>query len=492
MQPPAPVEKGPFIPYHAGVTRIAIPLTDGGHPFMRINQRRLFIASCIALVTTAMTFSIRGDILSAFGREFDLSHQQQGWINLAGIWGFPLAILLVGPLVDMLGMGRLLALACAGHVAGVLLTIASPAFGFPALLLATLVIGCANGTVEGVINPLVATVYPDDKTGKLNRLHAWWPGGLIVGGLLCIAINPLLGVGGPEVPAATLSFSWKIKMATVLIAALVYGVMIMGQRFPQTERAAAGVSTGEMFAEALRPGYLLILLAMAMTAITELGPDQWVGSVLTDTVGLQGIMFLVYTSGLMFVLRYAGGALAHRLSPFGLLALSAGFAAAGLYALSRAFTPLAAFAAATVFAVGKTYFWPTMLGVTSERYPRGGSLLMAMTGAMGMFAAGLAGPVMGRIYDTHTIRNLPEKLAAVVVVDGRFSPEAQATLHAPADLAAMQDALRQGAAMTFRYVAVLPLILIVLFAGLFLWHRSRGGYRAVKIAATRASPRRRR
>jgi MFS family permease len=448
----------------------------------KINQRRLFIASCIALVTTAMTFSIRGDILSAFGTEFNLSHQQQGLINMAGIWGFPIAILVAGPLCDALGMGLLLGLACLGHVAGVAATIASPAYGFPMLLLATLVIGFANGTVEGVVNPLTATLFPDRKTAKLNVLHAWWPGGLIIGGLIALGLSAWFGLGDAGVTQAVLSLSWKVKMGTILIAAVIYGVMVIGQKFPLTERAASGVPAGEMFKEAIRPGYLLLLFCMILTAITELGPDQWVGSVMTDTVGLRGITFLVYTSALMFLLRFYAGGLAHAMSPFGLLMAASVFSAAGLYLLSHSFTAGAAFAAATVFGIGKAYFWPTMLGVTSERYPRGGSLLMAMTGAIGMMAAGAAGPTMGNIYDAYTVKNLPEKVAKIVVVDGRYSPAAKAALKADADVAALKEGEKQGAAMTFRYVAALPVALIFLFGGMFLYHRSRGGYKTVRIS----------
>jgi MFS family permease len=262
------------------------------------NYNKLFVASCIALVTTAMAFSIRADILKELGATFDISHEQQGLVNLMGIWGFPIAILIVGPLVNTFGMGRLLKFACLGHILGIVFTILSPNYGFVALLLSTLLVGLANGTVEAVINPLAATMYPNDKTHKLNVLHAWWPGGLIIGGLATFAL------------AEFLNASWQVRLGTIIVPALVYGAMIWTEKFPETERAASGVSMGEMFLQILRPGVLLLVLCMCMTAITELGPDQWVGSVLTDTVGIRGILFLVYTSGLMFVLRLVAGPVA--------------------------------------------------------------------------------------------------------------------------------------------------------------------------------------
>lgn len=441
-------------------------------------REKLFIASCIALVTTAMAFSIRADILKELGETFDISHEQQGFVNLMGIWGFPIAILIVGPLCNVFGMGRLLKLACIGHILGIVFTLVSPQFGYPMLLASTLLVGLANGTVEAVINPLAATMYPDDKTHKLNVLHAWWPGGLVIGGLVTAGLAELFQV------------SWQVRYGMIIIPAVIYGAMIWTEKFPPTERAASGVSTAEMFKEILRPGVLLLMLCMCMTAITELGPDQWVGSVLTDTVGIRGILFLVYTAGLMFVLRLFAGPLSRALTPVGLLAICSVLAAIGLYWLSHAFTAGVAFAAATLFGIGKAYFWPTMLGITSERYPRGGEFLLAVMGATGMVAAGVAGPVMGRIYDHHTIQHLTPEIRQVVVVNDKFSPEKAKEIQdaaqkgdaqAAEQAKVIQEALRQGAAMAIRYVAVLPVILIVLFGLQFLYYRARGGYQAIRL-----------
>ena len=437
------------------------------------NRQRLFVASCIALVTTAMAFSIRADLLKEFGLEFNISHEQQGFINLMGIWGFPIAILIMGPLCNIVGMGRLLTLAGIGHLVGTTLTILSPQLGgYPTLLLSTLIIGLSNGTVEAVINPLVATMYPEEKTHKLNVLHAWWPGGLVIGGSLTAAL-------------AWMGFGWQVRMATILVAAVIYLALILGQKFPPTERAEAGVPFSEMFKEILRPGYLLLMLIMCMTAITELGPDQWVGSVLTDIVGIRGILFLVYTAGLMFVLRqFFAGAAVRAFTPPGLLAICSVFAVIGLFWLSVAFgSPVIALIAATFFGIGKTYYWPTMLGITSERFPKGGEFLLAVTGATGMIAAGIAGPVMGAIYDHYTIANLPSDIAAKVVINGRYSPEAAHKLmeQSPELRAAIEEALRHGASMTFRYVAILPVILIFVFTAMYLYFRARGGYRPVRL-----------
>ncbi|MDX1982952.1 MAG: MFS transporter [Bryobacteraceae bacterium] len=415
-----------------------------------MNPGRLFLASCVSLVTTSMVFSIRGDILDALGVDFHLSKQQIGLILSPAFWGFTVSILIGGSLVDFFGMRRLLAMSSWGYIAAVAAILLAPRPagevvnqwvepGFLVLYGGMLVLGLSQGLVEGVINPLCATLYPTEKTHKMNVLHAWWPGGLIIGGLIAFLITKSMGLDAPGAAASLLTLGWQIKLATILIPAVVYLYLIRGQRFPATERVAAGVSVGAMMSETLRPLFLLLWLCMWMTAATELGPDQWVGSLITNLTGMQGILILVYTAGIMFVLRFFGGALAHRFSPFGLLSLSAILAAAGLYGLASVSTPAQAFLAATVFGIGKTYFWPTMLGVTSELFPKGGTLLLAIMGGTGNLAVAFVLPVMGGWYESN------------------------------------------GAAAAFRYVAVLPVIFMVIFGVLFVYFRSRGGYRAEAI-----------
>ncbi len=446
------------------------------------NRGRLFLACCIALTGLAMTFSIRADILSALGKEFDISHERQGLINAAICWGYPVAILFGGALCDALGMGRLMALAWSMHIAGLTLTLLSPKFGFSALLLAMFVIGLADGTVEAVMNPLVATLYPENRTGRLSALHAAWPLGLIVGGILCLAISPLFGLGRSFVPASVLSLSWKVKWMLIFFPVLAYGALMLGQKFPHTERKAAGVPFWVMFRESFRPGFLVLLFCMIFTAVTEIGPDQWVGSVMTDTVGIRGIVFLVYGSVIMFVMRIYGGALVRLFTPFGLLAGSCVMATAGLYWLGFAFSPLPAFAGATLFGMGKTCLWPTLLGITADRYPKGGSFLLAVLGAAAMLAGGAAGPLMGRVYDKYTIKHLPASIAGVVVADGRYSPASKDMVTDPADRLALREAEKRGAAMTFRFVAAMPILPFFIFVFLGFYHRSRGGYRPVSIS----------
>ncbi|HUQ91126.1 MAG TPA: MFS transporter [Bryobacteraceae bacterium] len=420
-----------------------------------MNPGRLFLASCLAIVTTSMVFSIRGDILDALSADFHLNKAQTGLILSPAFWGFTLSILIGGSLVDFFGMRRLLAVSSWGYILGIAAILFAPrpsvavdAFytdpGFIFLYAGMLILGLSQGLVEGVVNPLIATLFPRDKTHKLNLLHAWWPGGLIAGGLLAFAITKIMGLDGQGVSASIATLGWQIKLATILVPAVAYLLAIKGQHFPATERVAAGITNREMLREAARPMFLLIWVCMWLTAATELGPDQWVSSLITQLTGMQGVLILVYTAGLMFVLRFFGGPMAHRFSPFGLLAISAILAAAGLYLLGAVKTPAEAFLAATLFGVGKTYFWPTMLGITSELFPRGGALLLAIMGGTGNLATAFILPIMGGWYDT------------------------------------------AGPAAAFRYVAVMPCIIALVFGVLTLYFRSQGGYQAVKLTEAKA------
>lgn len=420
-----------------------------------MNPGRLFFASCLALVTTSMVFSIRGDILDALAADFQLSKQQIGLVLSPAFWGFTVSILIGGSLVDFFGMRRLLAVSSWGYLVAVAAVLfaprpsapVSPYYSDPGFLVlfgGMLLLGLSQGLVEGVINPLCATLYPDDKTHKMNVLHAWWPGGLIVGGLLAYAITRIMGLDAPSISPELRTLGWKVKLGTILVPAVAYLFLIRGQAFPATERVAAGVSNREMIGEAFRPLFILLWICMWMTAATEIGTDQWVGSLITQLIGMQGILILVYTAGLMFILRFFGGPMAHKFSPFGLLTLSAILSAAGLYMLAQAQTAGAAFLAATLFGIGKTYFWPTMLGITSELFPRGGALLLAIMGGTGNLAVAFVLPIMGGWYES------------------------------------------AGPAAAFRYVSVLPALLIVIFAGLFLYYRSSGGYRAIALERSAA------
>jgi MFS family permease len=498
-----------------------------------MNPRRLFVASCIALITSAFSFMIRQDISDPLGDAFSLTKQDIGGVMGAAFAGMAVAMLIMAPLCDFLGMGRVLFLAWLCHLTGILGTIfahnltgvvapmvgadpSSTTVAYWVLFAATFLVGSGNGLVEIAINPLAATLYPQQKTHYLNILHAWWPGGLIMSGLLATFLIGQQPIG--SIPA------WKIKMGLLLVPLAIYGLMALGQKFPATERVQHDVSTKAMFSETLRPMFILWAFCMLLTASTELGPNQWQESVLTRTAGVSGTLVFVYTSGLMFVMRFFAGPLAHRLSPIGMMTGSAIFAAAGLYWLSYVNAPVMAFVAATIFGIGIAYFWPTMLGVTAERFPKGGALLLGLMGSFGNVAIAFALPMMGGIYDSYTVANLPDGLrdAKIVAPDGKelplviteaeakwlptfiaeriypagdkkLNPDARKLLDAKESFrvlgAASKDELvkevteaeKAGAAYAFRWVAVLPCVLIFIFGAIALTDRLRGGYKAEHI-----------
>ena len=414
--------------------------------FNTAQRSRLFRLSCTALVTTALIFSIRASVLEDLGSTFGLTAETVGWCAGAAFLAFAISIFIGSPLCDYLGMGFLLGVAALLHFAGILMVIfARNLVGAMGLSTATVlylswfVAGLGNGLVEAVINPLAATLYPEDKTHKLNVLHAWWPGGIVIGGALAY----LLRAAG---------FGWQVRLATILIPAGVYGAMLIGQKFPATERVQAGVSTPEMIRQAFRPLFLVWFAMMFFTAALELGPGQWVDATLTRTVGFEGILLLVYISGLMFIFRHFAGPLAHRFSPVGLMWISSVLAAIGLLFLSYANSPVTGLLAATVWGIGVCYMWPTMLGVTSERFPRGGAFLLGLMGTAGNLSIQFVLPWMGSIYDEFTKRAEAAGLP----------PEAARARAAP---------------VSFRYVAALGLILIVVFGLIWLRDRATGGYK---------------
>ncbi len=320
-----------------------------------------------------------------------------------------------------------------------------------------LTVGLAHGLVEAVINPLVATLYPDDKTHKLNVLHAWWPGGLIIGGLVGFGLGKL-------------NVDWKIQLATILIPAVAYGIMLIGTKFPPTERVAAGVSTGDMIKEAFKPMFIVWFLCMFLTASSELAPGQWVDAALTRTVGFQGILLLVYVSGLMFVMRHFAGPLAHKFSPVGLLWISSLLAGLGLLSLSVANSPITGILGATVWGIGVCYMWPTMLGVTSERFPKGGALLLGIMGSAGNFSVYLVLPIIGRIFDYY-------KVKAAEAAGTTF----EALNALPANDPELVKVLSVASSYSFKWVAVLPAVLLVVFGIIWLRDKATGGYKIEKL-----------
>jgi len=428
------------------------------------NPKMLFLLSCISLVVAAMVFALRATILEDLGLEFTLDAGTVGKAAGAAFLGFAASVFVGAALCDVLGMRCLLGLAAIFHIGGTLLVVFTSnllgiASAYTILYAGMLIVGIAHGLVEAVINPLCATLFPEDKTHKMNVLHAWWPGGMIIGGLLGYAMG---------------SLGWECRFGMVIIPSVVYGIMVAVTKFPPTERAAADVSTKIMWKEALQPLFIIWFFMMFLTAAMELGPGQWVDATLSKTVGFQGILLLVYVSGLMFVLRHFAGPIAHKLSPIGLMWVSSILAGIGLLALSAANSPITGMLAATIWAAGVCYMWPTMLGVCSERFPKGGALLLGLMGTAGNLSIYFVLPAMGRIYDTYT----QKALGAGASLQGLLEDVAGKV---PGAAEQLEIARTSGAPYAFRYVSAAAIVLLVVFGAIWLWDKSRGGYKAEKI-----------
>ena len=426
------------------------------------NKPRLFLVSVIALFTAGLAASLRADIASDLQRIFfdpiDKAHSGAMIGSVLGLpfLGFAATIAIGSPLLDAIGMAFMLPLSGVCFIIGTLIilfagSLAGPSGIYTVLSAGALITGIGWGLVETVINPLTATVYSEDKTAKLNTLHAWWPGGLIAGGLLGY------GLGAMNV-------GWQMKLAAIILPAVLVIILCMGLKFPPTERAASGVSMGEMFRELMNPLFIVLFCSMFLTAASELAPGQWVDLALTRTVHMPGILLLVYVSGIMFIARHFAGPLVHKLSSIGLLWFSAMLAALGLVALSFANSPVMGVLAATVWGCGVCFMWPTMLATASERFPRGGALLMGLMGTAGTLSIQFVLPAMGHIFDSKKIELAGGEAAFNALQGDR-----------------LDQVIGAASQTSFRAVAILPAILLLVFGAIWLYDRSKGGFKPKKI-----------
>lgn len=479
------------------------------------NAKRLLWAGFMAILAAGVGFSIRGGILGDWGAQFGFTQSDLGQITGGGLTGFGIIILLSALIADKVGYGKLMILAFIMHFLSAVVTlaatplyqakvgldpVAAKAIAFQCLFWGMFMFAIGNGIAEAVVNPLVATLFPKERTHYLNILHAGWPGGLILGGL---ASTVMVG-----------KVRWEIQMSLFLIPVVMFGVMCLGQKFPRSQASQHGVSFGAMLAEFAAPVLLLLLFIHALVGYVELGTDSWIGSITGSIMAdpQKGLMLFVYTSGLMFALRFFAGPIVHKISPLGLLFISGILGAVGLTMLGSAQSVFMCIVAATVYALGKTFLWPTMLGVVSDRFPKGGAITIGAIGGVGMLSAGLlGGPGIGYKQDYFASEYLKSKSAATYEAyksdtKNRFLvfPEIQgldgakkAALLSKSDeqLSAKEKTEKplivaanlEGGRMALKVTAAIPLTMAVLYLGLILYFKAKGGYRAVHLEGTGAS-----
>jgi MFS family permease len=353
------------------------------------NAKRLLWAGFFSIFAAGVGFGARGRILEIWAAEYGFTQKELGDITGGGLAGFGFIIIFGGIIADKLGYGKLMIFAFIMHVLSAALQMCTgpifDAFGrngvYWSLTIAMYMFSAANGTCEVVVNPMVAALFPKQKTHYLNILHAGWPGGLITGGVVAYVMNDIVKI------------HWIIQMSMFLFPVAIYGLMLVGQHLPRSEASQAGVSFKTMIAEFAAPLLLLLLVIHAMVGYVELGTDSWIQKItgtITDSRE-AGTLLFIYTNILMFTLRFFAGPIEHRLSPLGLLFTCAVIAAVGLTLLGNAVGVIMCLLAVSVYGIGKTFFWPTMLAVVSERFPRGGAVTLSAIGGVGMLSAGFLG-----------------------------------------------------------------------------------------------------
>lgn len=516
------------------------------------NAQRLLWAGFVAILAAGVGFGVRGGIFANWAADFGFSAAQLGAIGGAGFTGFCFGIMVGGVVVDKIGYGKLVIAAFLFHVVSAFITFGATSgqemgVAYQFLWWGMFTFALANGILEAVANPLVSTLFPNNRTHYLNIVHASWPLGMVLGGVIGWTL------GGEN------GWSWKAQLALYLVPTLVYGIMFLGQKYPKSEASEKGLKLGEMLKDVgilggavacfmiylffkgfLGPffegpmlptvisaaiglallggiatitgfsiGHWLIavlFITHALVGAVELGTDGWIqnitGAILSPE---QGKILFVFTSLLMFVLRFCAHFIETKLGlkPIGLLFVCSLFGVAGLnfVAAVNSFGP--ALGALLIYAFGKTFFWPTMLAVMGDRFPRTGAIAMSLMGGIGMMSAGLIGsPGLGYFKDRYAAEELKEADSAlyeewksegvessflgfekVQPIDAKRLEEAKGK--APEERSAAEttvvEADIRGNRSTLKTDSLIPAAMAVIFLLLMFYFKAIGGYKPVKI-----------
>jgi MFS family permease len=511
----------------------------------------------MAILAAGVGFAIRGGIFDNWGKEFGFTATQLGAIGGAGFTGFCFGIIIGGVIVDKIGYGKLVIAAFACHVLSAFVTFGatSPENAYQMLTWGMFIFAFANGTLEAVANPLVATIYPNNRTHYLNILHASWPAGMILGAAAGWVLDDKMQVG------------WKIQLSLYLIPTIVYGFMFFGQSFPKSEASEKGASLGEMFksvgilgalvacfllslffgdvlkgfltpanatpeaaasaaAMAKNIGYAIggvlligvgvltkfsigsvllfvLFITHAMVGAVELGTDGWIQNITGNLfTSEQGKALFLWTSAIMFGLRFCAHWIENtlKISPVGLLLICAILGVVGLQLASTMQTFTMALIALGIYAVGKTFFWPTMLAVVGDRFPRSGAVAMSIMGGIGMLSAGLiGGPGLGYSKDRFAAEELKTTNPAVYetvkaekpssflffsevnAIDGKKLAEAKEAKERTPEQKAIVEADQKGDRKTLKADSAIPAGMAVIYLLILLYFKSIGGYKALKL-----------
>ena len=513
------------------------------------NASRLLWAGFMAILAAGVGFAIRGGIFDNWAGEYGFTGAQLGAIGGAGFSGFCFGIIFGGLIVDKIGYGKLVALALVGHVLSAVVTFmaSTPDNAYNFLFWGMFIFAYANGTLEAVANPLVATLYPKNRTHYLNILHASWPAGMVIGAIVGWYLDDQM------------KLSWKTQLSLYLVPTVLYGIMFLGQKFPKSEAAEKGASFSEMFKSVgilgaavacyllskffadifkgtgngemigMIIGGLLLLgaavvskfsigsillfvlfITHALVGAVELGTDGWIQNITGNLfTSEQGKALFIWTSAIMFGLRFCAHFIETRLklSPIGLLLVCAVLAYVGLNLASGMQNFTMAMIALGIYAVGKTFFWPTMLAVIGDRFPRSGAVAMSIMGGIGMLSAGLiGGPGLGYGKDRFAGEALqkadpalyaeykaaePSKFlniesTAAYGLDGTKLDAAKKATERTEAQQKVVAADQAGDRATLKADAWIPATMALIYLLLFFYFKAIGGYRPLTLEEEKA------
>ncbi len=492
------------------------------------DKQILFWASFLSLLAAGVGFAYRVMVLGDWQSDFNLTGAEVGRIFGASLWPIAVTMIFFSLVVDNIGYKPSIYCAFVLQALGGILTFLADSP--ETLYWAAFCAGLGHGVVEAVINPVCANIYYKEKSKMLNILHAAWPAGLVAGGIL------MLTPGLSEL-------SWNLKALWILIPIFIYGIMFIKPKFPVDERVLNKVSYSDMLKEVGflgaflasfllfyelyrvfigdfenliwlslgagvligagfgaytkslgKPLYFLLCLLMIPLATTELGTDAWIKELMTPTMGSLAGWAIVASAFIMMILRFQAGLLTSRFSPPTILVISSIFSFCGLMALSVS-SGVAVWGAFFLYAVGQTFYWPTVLGFVAERFPRGGALTLNTVTAIGLLSVGIIGtPIMGAFSDSHTVSNVKsvsEELHAAAKTDASFFGASYESIdRAKAlELAAeqglsdeLQGAINEASRESLRTTAIsFPLVMLIAFGLIALYYRSKGGYQPIVL-----------